>query len=100
MHPGKSGALSVFRFRDKNLAEGLSTVWQLSDLGNLTMPFNFGPAVASTGYLQTGLKGAPPHHVPISLEDLEREYCTGLGLSYPLIEMRYVRSWMVRVLTV
>ena len=33
--------------------------------------------------------------VPISLEDLEREYCHITKQAYPIPEMVYVRSWML-----
>jgi len=33
--------------------------------------------------------------VPISLEELEREYCRLTNQTYPLQEMIFVRSWMV-----
>jgi len=66
----------------------------LSDLGNFTLPFNFGPAIASSGYLQSGLLGAPPQIVPIGLEEVEREYCRITNMAYPIVEMPFVRSWM------
>jgi len=66
----------------------------LSDLGNLTLPFNFGPAIASGGYLQSGLLGAPPDTIPIDLEEVEREYCRLTNTTYPIVEMPFVRSWM------
>lgn len=33
--------------------------------------------------------------VPISLEDLEREYCRSTGQDYPIKDMIFVRSWML-----
>ena len=33
--------------------------------------------------------------VPITLEELEREYCRLTNQPYPIIEMLFVRSWML-----
>lgn len=33
--------------------------------------------------------------VPIPLADIEREYCRLMGLSYPIKDMTFVRSWML-----
>lgn len=42
-----------------------------------------------------GFKNAPPDQVPISLEELEREYCRLTGQKYPIVEQVFVRSWML-----
>lgn len=42
-----------------------------------------------------GFKNAPRDQVPISLEELEREYCSLTGQQYPIVEMVFVRSWML-----
>ncbi|KAF8329088.1 kinase-like protein [Cantharellus anzutake] len=66
----------------------------LADLGNLTLPYNFGPSIATTGYLSEGLRGAPQEAIPITLGEIEREYCQVAKMSYPIKEMPFVRSWM------
>lgn len=67
---------------------------QLSDLANLTLPFNFGPANASHGYLSTGLVGAPKENIPIERDEVEKEYARIVGVPYPIPSMPFVRSWM------
>jgi len=67
----------------------------LADLGNLTMQFRFGPAVAKSGPLADGFHGAPSAEVPITLEEVEREYCRVTKVSYPIPEMSFVASWML-----
>ena len=42
-----------------------------------------------------GFKNAAAEEVPISLEALEREYCKLMAQSYPIVEMVFVRSWML-----
>ncbi|TFY66591.1 hypothetical protein EVG20_g4498 [Dentipellis fragilis] len=74
----------------------------LADLANLTMPWAIDAAQvkASLSNLepQTALLRSfknSPEAAPIALEDLEREYCRLMNLSYPINEMKFVRSWMV-----
>ncbi|KAF8308119.1 APH-domain-containing protein [Clavulina sp. PMI_390] len=67
----------------------------LSDLGNLTMAYSFGPAISADGYLSTGFLGAPAEVIPVSLEELEQEYCRIMRQPYPLAGMPFVRSWMI-----
>ena len=42
----------------------------------------------------TGFKNAT-EDVPITVEDLEREYCRLSRRPYPIREMVFVRSWML-----
>ncbi|KAA1470403.1 protein kinase subdomain-containing protein PKL/CAK/ACAD [Dentipellis sp. KUC8613] len=74
----------------------------LADLANLTMPWSIDSAQvkASLGDIQPqtalllSFKNSPDI-APIALEDLEREYCRLMHISYPINEMKFVRSWMV-----
>ncbi|KAG8976120.1 hypothetical protein FRB90_009306, partial [Tulasnella sp. 427] len=67
----------------------------LADLGNLTMPFHIKRTQQAKFPLLIGFKNAPQVEVPISLDDLYREYCKLTGWSYPLLEMPFVSSWML-----
>jgi hypothetical protein len=51
------------------------------------------PVFASSNLLK-GFKNAEKP-APIELEALEREYCYLTGQSYPIVEMVFVRSWML-----
>ncbi|EAU91258.1 protein kinase subdomain-containing protein PKL/CAK/ACAD [Coprinopsis cinerea okayama7 len=67
----------------------------LADLGNLTQPWAIDLKNLSDapGFLR-GFKNTTVD-VPIPLEDLEREYCRLLKQPYPIVEMVFVRSWML-----
>ncbi|KAJ7169097.1 kinase-like domain-containing protein [Mycena crocata] len=69
----------------------------LADLGNLTMPWAIRTKDiemdASQPFMH-GFKGTPEEE-PVSLEELEREYCRLTNQSYPMKEMVFVRSWML-----
>jgi hypothetical protein len=70
----------------------LLTLAQLADLANLTQPFFIGET------LEKGLKGVrgiPYDQLPVTLEDLQREYCKVSRLSYPLEGATYATSWML-----
>lgn len=71
--------------------------FQLADLGNMTMPWAVDwkeVGVPADQPMSTrGYKNAT--EVPIALEDIEREYCRLMGLSYPIKDMIFVRSWML-----
>lgn len=41
-----------------------------------------------------GYKGTS-ENIPIALEDLEQEYCRLASQPYPILEMVFVRSWML-----
>lgn len=65
----------------------------------MTIPFNIGAGSDASKTLLApalggGLKGASRANAPLSYEDLEREYCKAVGVAYPIIEMKFVRSWM------
>ncbi|KAJ2928635.1 hypothetical protein H1R20_g8466, partial [Candolleomyces eurysporus] len=68
----------------------------LADLGNFTQPWAIDlkhipkdANLALRGFKNTTVD------VPISLEDLEREYCRLTNQPYPITEMIFVRSWML-----
>ncbi|KAI0301709.1 protein kinase subdomain-containing protein PKL/CAK/ACAD [Multifurca ochricompacta] len=69
----------------------------LADLGNLTQPWVFD--LADVGTLMVGFKNNPGAE-PISLEDLEREYCRVTRQPYPIVEIGFARSWMLFRLSV
>jgi len=62
----------------------------LADLANLTQLWVLGPD--ETGGLLAGYKNHPGTE-PISLEELEREYCRIVRQPYPITEMGFARSW-------
>jgi len=66
----------------------------LADLGNLTQPWAVDPKDLHGMSTVLGFKNAAKD-VPIPLEDLEREYCRLTNQPYPIIEMVFVRSWML-----
>ncbi|KAH9834079.1 kinase-like domain-containing protein [Rhodofomes roseus] len=67
----------------------------LADLANLTQPWAVDPAlVPANGSSLIGFKNVVKD-VPISLEDLEREYCRLTSQPYPIKEMVFARSWML-----
>lgn len=45
--------------------------------------------------LLIGFKNAPQAEIPITLDELYREYCRLTAWSYPLAEMPFVSSWML-----
>lgn len=73
----------------------------LADLGNLVIPYSMD--TTTPGSIATlvaspalgGLKNAPPSDVPIVYEELEKEYCRLTGSTHPIMEMRFVTSWMI-----
>ena len=91
---------SPVRLNTSNLRTHLLTPPQLADLGNLTQPWVFDPNFMSSditssaaGSLIKGFKNV--ENVPISKEDMEKEYCKVTGWPYPITEITFVRSWMV-----
>ncbi|QRV84219.1 phosphotransferase enzyme family protein [Ceratobasidium sp. AG-Ba] len=66
----------------------------LADLANLLMPFHVTSKEVPPPDAITGFKDLPPSEVPCSLEELERAFCTGFGVPYPIPEMVYANSWM------
>lgn len=70
----------------------LLTLAQLADLANLTQPF-FIEATFEMGL--KGVKGIPYDQLPVTLEDLQREYCKVSRLSYPIEGAAYATSWML-----
>jgi len=67
----------------------------LADLGNLTLPFHIPASQPKYFELLIGFKGASAEEVPVSLDELHREYCKLTGWEHPLHEMPYVSSWML-----
>jgi len=65
---------------------------QLADLANLTQPFFVEAATLGEGI--KGVKGIPYDQLPVTLEDLQREYCKVSGLAYPIESAAYATSWM------
>ncbi|KAG8949392.1 hypothetical protein FRC04_008627 [Tulasnella sp. 424] len=62
----------------------------LADLGNLTMPFHIKRAQQAQFPLLIGFKNAPQAEIPITLDELYREYCRLTAWSYPLAEMPFL----------
>ena len=65
---------------------------QLVDLGNLTQPWVIDPDDFSGSMV--GFKNSPSTE-PISLAELEREYCRATRQPYPITQMTFARSWML-----
>ena len=65
---------------------------QLADLANLTQPWLIDPADFTSP--MAGFKNSPETE-PISLSELEREYCRVTQQPYPITEMGFARSWML-----
>ena len=72
------------------------TCLQLADLGNLTQPWSIDLKYLpkDSSFTMQGFKGTS-ESVPITLEDLEHEYCRLTSQPYPIPEMIFVRSWML-----
>ncbi|ETW74830.1 hypothetical protein HETIRDRAFT_442731 [Heterobasidion irregulare TC 32-1] len=71
----------------------------LADLANLTTSWaidisSIKGVDANKFTLMRGFKNTTKD-VPIALEELEREYCRLTNQPYPIIEMLFVRSWML-----
>lgn len=81
-------------FRTVNMLTGCAAC-KLSDLGHLVAPFSYGPAYSTRGFLSTGFVGVPRAEIPISLEEVEREYRLAASQSLPASDFLFVRSWMV-----
>ncbi|KDN47847.1 hypothetical protein RSAG8_03267, partial [Rhizoctonia solani AG-8 WAC10335] len=67
----------------------------LADLANLLMPYHVSPAEVPPPSAISAFKGQPPDEVPCSLEELERAFCDGFGIPYPITEMVFANSWML-----
>lgn len=65
---------------------------QLVDLANLTQPWTLEPTDAKGAMV--GFKNSPSTE-PISLAELEREYCRATQQPYPITEMTFAQSWML-----
>ncbi|RDX49304.1 APH-domain-containing protein [Lentinus brumalis] len=67
----------------------------LADLGNFTQPWCISPdSFPPNGSLSAAFKNNDAE-APISLEELEREYCRVTNQPYPIPEMVFARSWML-----
>lgn len=79
----------------KLFSNGRLTAPQLADFSAITMPWFLQTSDmkldSRQGFL-TSFKDAPERQ-PISLEELEREYCRLTRQPYPIKEMVFVRSW-------
>ncbi|GJJ08605.1 hypothetical protein Clacol_002824 [Clathrus columnatus] len=64
----------------------------LADLANLTQPWSVDVNMTVSGSMR-GFKNAT--YIPITMEELEREYCQLTRQAYPIQEMTFVRSWML-----
>ncbi|KAF8472391.1 kinase-like domain-containing protein [Russula ochroleuca] len=78
--------------------------WELStlgsplvDLANLTQPWALEPTDVKGAMV--GFKNRPSTE-PISLVELEREYCRATQQPYPITEITFARSWMLLRLAV
>jgi hypothetical protein len=58
-------------------------------------PYAFGPSVGPYGLTSEGFRGSPPDTVPLTDEEVLREYCRVTKIPYPIEEMTFVRSWMI-----
>ncbi|KAI5120279.1 hypothetical protein M0805_005336 [Coniferiporia weirii] len=70
----------------------------LADLANLLMPWSVDPRdvpADSEEFAIRGFRFSDGDVLPVQLEELEREYCRGTNQSYPIVEMVFVRSWML-----
>jgi hypothetical protein len=65
---------------------------QLVDLGNLTQPWVVDPNDFNGSMV--GFKNSPSTE-PISLAELEREYCRATRQPYPITQMTFAHSWML-----
>jgi hypothetical protein len=59
------------------------------------IPYAWGPSVAPSGSVSEGFRGAAPEDVPLTAEEVTREYCRVMNVPYPILEMTFVRSWMI-----
>ena len=59
------------------------------------MPWAVDPRDASNNdsFPMRGFRNNPD--IPVSLNELERQYCTLTGFSYPITEMPFVLSWVL-----
>ena len=58
----------------------------------MTQPWVLDPH--DIGRMMVGFKNSPGAE-PISLAELEREYCLVMQQPYPIAEMEFARSWML-----
>lgn len=92
-----SCALSVVRYDSLHswlchVAQGFPH--KLADLANLTLPWAIDANMVPRDTALVGFKNTT-ENVPITLEDLEREYCRLTKQPYPIKEMTFARSWML-----
>ncbi|PCH35571.1 protein kinase subdomain-containing protein PKL/CAK/ACAD [Wolfiporia cocos MD-104 SS10] len=69
----------------------------LADLANLTQAWAIDPQILPDTVAGTALAGFKNNvkDAPISLEDLEREYCRLTSQPYPIPELVFAHSWML-----
>jgi hypothetical protein len=72
---------------------------QLADLGNLTLQWSIDKKDLPDNAIFTNWQQIQPFKnvkdIPIEVEDLEKEYCRLMHLSYPIEDITFVRSWML-----
>lgn len=59
------------------------------------IPYALGPSVAPSRAASEGFRGSPPEDVPLTAEEVMREYCRVMNVPYPIREMTFVLSWMI-----
>ncbi|KAI9062733.1 kinase-like protein [Trametes sanguinea] len=67
----------------------------LADFGNLIVPWSIPKGTFPKGITITAEFRDNPAETPISLVELEREYCLVTRQPYPMPEMVFARSWML-----
>ncbi|KAH8115376.1 kinase-like protein [Phellopilus nigrolimitatus] len=74
----------------------------LADLANLLMPWSVNPRDVPDGSDGLSMRGFKfgSGQAPMTLEELEREYCRFTKQPYPITEMVFARSWMLLRLSI
>ncbi|CAK5282373.1 unnamed protein product [Mycena citricolor] len=69
----------------------------LADLANLTQPWNVRTKDIQLDASDPFMRGFKdePDAAPVTLDELEREYCRLTNQAFPITEMVFVRSWML-----
>ena len=69
----------------------------MTDLANLTLSFFLDKSVFSddSGGGYNPWRGKSASEVPVTYEEIEKEYCRTMSLPSPIQEMTFAGSWMV-----